>query len=469
MATPTYDVADYARDPWDVITQDERPWYDPLLRELYMRRATYSPFTTKKIDLRENSARTVYFDDLVPMRPNIAVLADREVTATRLYTDSYRRKVETERHGNGISLHRNSQQFSYWRRNGNAGLWDILSQSLAQALVDEIDLLARNAMLTNPFRMYGLSNNSGFNQITTSDLMTTDVLDAIRLGMEDRKPTWAAYDTDYNPGELICITSPGVLFDLRKEATDTDNGSGFTEVMKYANPSNLITGEVGMYRGVRFIKSQLAILWNCGPTTVQTTIKAAVKPGQGAPDPDTTAVDGVRYVGQPDATHTITVADTTGFAAGQKVTVHKLRISDPATVDGRGVVNGPDFRDPQLQDLEIYEVVDGTHLTFKEPYMMTGQDGLGLETDLGGTVYGYVTLGRNIHTSVFLNRNQLSGVIGGIAQLPQFYMPDPYDDYLSIYRLAYDFFMKFQLWDPGQFEVFYSAGSNKSIGATYIR
>ncbi len=57
-------------------------------------------------------------------------------------------------------------------------------------------------------------------------------------------------------GEYVGIAHPHVLFDLQ---ADTATG-GWTDAAKYAKPVQLMTGEVGMYMGVRFISSTRATI-----------------------------------------------------------------------------------------------------------------------------------------------------------------------------------------------------------------
>lgn len=101
--------------------------------------------------------------------------------------------------------------------------------------------------------------------------------------------------------------------------------------------------------------------------------------------------------------------------------------------------------------------------------MMTDLSGNGLETDLGGGVYGYVTKGRNIHTAIFFSGAYQNGIISGVTQPPRIYTPPAVDDFESIYRISYDMWMKYQLWEPQTFEVAFLAGSNKDRGQVYIR
>lgn len=480
---PSYtDYANYGVDPWDGITTNERTWYDPLLRDRYRRAAVYSPTVRYKFDLGGPRARTIVFNDLIPPRANIAPLSARATEASRLYTDSYQKEVRTERYGNGFSFHRESDMFNYWEANGAvAGMMYVINSYLGQVITDHMDYLARNEYFRHPYPFFGTGSATGFGGLSTStDRLTTDLVDGMWLSMGDRLKYGApapVYNANISPtgNEPVCITTRGAIYDLKREVGTGTGGLNFVDVNKYSERGRevLITGELGMYRGIRFVDSPMAKLWNVGTISHQTTIKAAVKPGDGAPDPETTKVEGTMKVGQPGATHHITVNDASGFSVGDMVAIHLLRhdATSLANYGNKGVLNGVRFDDPMLQNVEIHSIDTsggtGNHkITFKEPYMMVDQTSAkGLETDLGGSVFGYVTKAVHVHTALFLPPEMsVPGIVAGIAQPVRLYNPRPFDDYESIYRVAYDFWGKFQLWDARAFDLVFLTGANALIG-----
>lgn len=477
------DLANYGVDPWNNIENNERPFYDPFLRDVYMRNSMYSQHVTMKVDLNsEVKARTIYFNDLIPPRPNIAPIANRAMDATRLYSDSYQRQVTTERYGNGMALHRESQMFSYWRKNGTeAGLINIINQALGQVVVDHLDTLARNAFFRHPYADFGIAGASGFGGISgTTDILSTELLDEVWLSMRDVQRPYSALPQTYDPSgdAILCLTTAGAVHDLKREVGTGTGGLNFVDVNKYTDEgrAQLVRGELGTYRGMRFIDSPFAKLWNVGAIEVQTTIKAAVAPGDGAPDPATILVEGTRKVGQPGATHYIVVDDSTGFTVNEMVTIHKLRVDSAYLLanPGMGVTDGVKFDDPMKQDVEIYSIdttTPGAHrIAIKEPYMMTGDTGAGLETDLGGTVYGYVTKAVTVHSALFLTPGLSSNaLVAGVAQPPDIYLPPAIDDYLSMYRVTYDFYIKYALWDARAYRMTFLRGSNVTIGRPIFR
>ena len=247
-----------------------------------------------------------------------------------------------------------------------------------------------------------------------------------------------------------------MIHDLKSEAgTGTNVTKTWLDVMAYGDGIRLVRGEVGSYRGVRFVETNDAMLWNCGRIVAQTAIKSPVAAGDGAPNPATTQVDNTFYVGQADATHTVTVASSTGFAVNDRVSLHVDRTSD------FGVTNGADYRDGKFMTRRIVSIPDSTHLVFDEPIMEE------FTTDLGGTVYGYVTLGTNIHGSVFIGAND--GVVMGVLQPPQTYVLEPIDDLKSQWRAVWKARLGYNVFQPKGFEVVFSAGSAREKGARFIR
>jgi hypothetical protein len=138
------DLGNYGVDPWASIDQNERTYFDPYLRDRYLRQSVYSRFATYKVDMDGPAARQIFFNDIMPPRPYIAPIGHRQNNATRLHSNSWQRDVVTDRYGNGMSFHKESDLFNYWKKNGEkATIRSLIQGSLGQVLVDHIDLLAR--------------------------------------------------------------------------------------------------------------------------------------------------------------------------------------------------------------------------------------------------------------------------------------------------------------------------------------
>ncbi len=359
-----------------------------------------------------------------------------------------------------MSLNRYDDLVTFWERDGVRGLQKIIKEGLGTMMVGQMEKLARDAYLKIPFGLYGDGSGgfsgSGFNTIDSSDVINTRLLSDIRLGLFERDNP--AFDNEMGIGdELVCITSPGVIEDLRFEASASFNGSAFIDVMKYANPRNILTGEVGMYHGVRFLKSNNAVLYNSGAIVAQANITVPVMPGDGSPDPTTTAVDKVEYVGQAAAAHGITVSELTGFNVGDYVAVHVRR------TNAHGVTNGLDHTDGKLHQRRIVAKSGASGagtISFERPILEK------FDVDLGAGVYGYVTKAQNVHTALFLAGKD--AIVMGTAQAPIIHTPRPVDDFDMIQRFTFDMYMGWQPFNKQSAEIVYLAGSNRLVGPRYL-
>src|SRR5690606_36593424 len=92
----------------------------------------------------------------------------------------------------------------------------------------------------------------------------------------------------------------------------------------------IFKGEIGTYKGVRFIETNYAYLLNCGPIIRQTTITAAHNAGDGV-NPNV-KVDGVYAVGQTSGITNYIQLDDVGeegaedaFAENDMISLHLTR------------------------------------------------------------------------------------------------------------------------------------------------
>lgn len=312
-------------------------------------------------------------------------------------------------------------------------------------MVDVQDLLSRNALLSAPYKLYpGAASDMG--DLTGADTITTEILDQIQLGMQFRDVPSNQY-TDGHAGEVICLTSPGVIFDLVNQV----DPAAWQWRVAYADPSRLLNMEVGSLRNVRFISTPKCCLFNAGDITIQADITVPINAGDGAP---TSLVDGVWHVGQTGVRNYVQLSSSTDmseFSINDIVTVHVGR------TNANGTTNGLDYLDGKLENRRIIDKNDGSYrLMFEEPIM---ED---FTTDLGSGVYGYVTKGTHVHTSIFLGGSD--GIINGVGQPPRMYTPPPIDDYESIYRFTWDSYQGYQVYNPKVMEVFASAGTFRNVG-----
>jgi len=439
----------YGDTPWEDLTTNQRTVYVPELLEVFRTTSLFYGLVTYGVNLTAERTGKMVFTQVLDPEPNIAELSTRQIWLPQLYMDSQQLEISCAYYGDKVMLHKYDPLITYWTRTGQAGLREIISSRLAPHMVGSLDLLARNAFLQKTTVMFA-GGASDFGTLEADDLFDLSIVRAVHLG--------ADYQPDPVQNPIIGLSSPASVYTIR----DDDDGE-FIERAKYAEPRRLLNYEVGEYEGVRFAQHPSVTLWNCGEIIAQTTIKASIALGNGAPDPGTTKVEGVWQVGQPGATHSITVASTAGYVAGDYVTLHVHREGDASTWDTAlsstlKTTTGVLFTDPSMIVREIYAVVDATHLSFTEPITVDY-----FQTDLGSTVYGYVTKGRPVHACVFMKGPR--GVVSGVIQPPQTYNPAPIDDVEAIYRFAWDARLKYQQMYPRRFEVYFHAGPVRRLGA----
>lgn len=452
----------YPNNPWAGVTTKERLYYYPVLRDIYRANNVYARFATFKQNLAGYQTKTMNVTGLLDLHPDFDKVGLRDIYAPRGHFDSRSNEITFDRYAGSVAYHRYDEIITYWRTATNNGMnpgdapmgviRSIVQNKLGLHMTQVQDMLARNAFLGVPFKLYA-NGASDFSGITAEDKATTEQLDEIHLGMSYRNVPYANTEDD-SIGDIFCITSPGVIFDLQQQA---DPAAWLTR-QAYANPSILLRNEVGTFRNVRFVKSPQATLLNCGAITVQANITSPVTAGDGSPDPNSTLVDETFKVGQPGATHYVqldaatSAGDMALFHVNDIVSLHVQRTND------FGVTNGVDYRDGKMSNRRIV-AVDATNkrLAFQIPVMID------MNTDLGGGVYGYVTKGLHIHSMVFIGGSD--GIVMGVGQPPQLHFPRPVDDFDSIWRFSWDSYQGYVNYNPDVLEVLFVGGSYRNVGA----
>lgn len=441
----------YGDTPWEDWDKNQRTVYVPDLLESFRHKAIFYGMVTYGVNLRAQRTGTMVFSQILDPDPNTAELSTRQIWLPQVYMDSQQLEITAAYYGDKIMAHKYDDAITYWRESGSsAGLRPLIQKRLAPHMVASLDTLARNAFLDKATVMFA-GGASGFNDLATDDTFDLDTCRAVQLG--------ADYQPDPSQNPIFAVTSPGAVYTVR----DTDDGE-FISRLKYTDGNRITMNyEIGEYEGVRFTQHPKLTLWNAGTVIQQHSIKASVALGDGAPDPSTTKVEDVWQVGQDGATHYITLDDTTGLEAGDYVSFHVYKEGDSSTYDSAlgstlKASGGTLFNDPTKVEREIYEVVDGTKIRLVKPIMTDD-----FQTDLGGTVYGYVTKARHIHAAVFVKGPR--GVVSGVIQPPQTYTPAPIDDVEAIYRISWDARMKYQQMYPSRFEVYFFAAPVRKKGS----
>jgi len=453
MADPITDY--YADNPVEVLDKNQRTWYDPDVLLLFKNRSLFTNVVTYARNLGDVRATSMVVTQILEPHANYNALATRQLWLPAMHIDSRSIEITFSHHGGKVAMHDYDELVTYWQTNGNPGLRVILNRVLGQNIVDVHDFLARNALLYGALAQTGYVYYAGsatnFSDLVSTDSMTPDICMEIQLGMKYREVA-GALNPDGSPGAVVCYTTPGVIYEFQQ---DPD----WVEVAKYADPARLFRYEVGTYKNVRFVENTRLTLFNCGTIEFQAAISAAAHAGDGAPNPSTTKVDGTYMVGQTtagivnyiqlDTPITGTIADN--LAVNDILTIHTSRTST------FNVTNGVNPFDGTLHNRRLVEIDEANgRLIFDKPIMMD------FATDLGGGVYGYVTKGFHIHSSIFIGAPQ--GIVAGLAAPIRLHTPPPIDDLEAIYRFSWNDRMGYQPYAPEVYEVVFSAGSVRFKG-----
>ena len=239
---------------------------------------------------------------------------------------------------------------------------------------------------------------------------------------ENEVPGVASVNPD-DVGTLVCVTSARVIHDIRAAP-----GTKWIEAQNYAGTTRRFTGEMGMWNGVRFVKTNRCKLRNHGTAVTQTALTAPTVPGQGA----AATVDVVYSVGQSGSTRYISITSETGFVVGQYVTIHAAGL-------GVKVLEG----DGTQETRRIVSIAAGK-LTVDKPFLKPHASG------------DYVTNALDVHASIFMGG---PGVVYGVGERPHPFPLPVIDDRGMIRRFAWRGFLKYQMFRPEFFEVVETAAS----------
>lgn len=443
----------YSDEPFSVMDRNQRTWLDPDLIEIWRQRSVFRPILTFTKSLLDVRATSMTLTQLIDPHPDTTPLAARQIWMPSMHIDSKEVEITFQHNGNKVAYHKYDDMITYWKQNGVEGLRRIARGALGVAEVDMNDILARNALiagaLTTGYTLYS-GGGSDFASLGLADKFDPYVGADIWLGMANRGVPGAMSPSGAG-STIVCYTSPGVIYDIQQ---DTE----WVSVQQYLQSQLLLNYEVGAFKNVRYVQTPKCTLWNCGEVIARAPISAAVHAGDGSPPRASTKVDGTYRVGQGTAgvvnyiqLGAFTSGSIGNLAVNQVITLHQT------TTSAYGIANGVNFQEGKLTNRRIVgiDTVNG-RITLDQPMLVD------FDSDLGGGTYGYITLGRHVHASIFIGGPQ--AIVAGVAQQPQFYELDPIDDFKAIYRFSFDQYMGYQPYRPEVFEVVFSAGTTRVKG-----
>lgn len=407
----------------------QRDFYSQLLLETLRTKSILVPFTQYKEDHQAANSGIVVYSEVFDTDPNFNALTETGIWMTGAHLDSRTVSISLEIHGDILKFSDYNEIVQYIKKGDIRGL---VKEKIGQNQKDYLDILAKNAFLSHPYvgrvagGVYASGAGHARTDVLSTDLFDPDLAETIRVHLEENEIPGVVSVGDGDGQTIVCVTSPRVIKDIR-----TGNASKWLEVQEYNGAQRKFNSEVGMWAGIRFIKTNRMRNRNMGAVTTQTTLNGATVAGQGAK----ATVDSVYSPGQSNSTRYITVTSAAGFAVGQYIS-----ISDQNT---HSAAAPPVNTDGTLETRRIVGIA-GANLELDKPLLKAHASG------------DYVTNGRDIHSSIFMGG---PGVVYAVGERPGPIFPPKYDDLMMINRIGWRGFLKFQLFRPEYYEVVESAGS----------
>lgn len=419
------DPLDYNLGAWSQSTFPswQRNWYEAALLETLRTKSILVPFTVLKEDFTARNSGQITYSEVFDMEPQWNSINETDIWFKGGSLDSRSINIDLAMYHNILKFSDYTSVVTYIR---NGDIRGLVKEKIGINMSETMDILARNAFLSHPNKTYGGGRASRV-ALTSSDLFDPDLAELIRTHLEENNIPGVVTTEDGQGEVIVCVTTPRVIHDIRTAA-----GSGWLETQQYVGTQRKFTSEVGMWGGVRFIKTNRMVLRNHGVVAQQTTLTAPTVPGQGA----AATVDSVYHPGQTGSTRTIPVTSSSGFTVGMIVTIHSQSA-------GSGAGYAPVETDGTQETRRVVAVGSGT-LSFDKPLLKDHASG------------DFVTKGLDVHGSLFLGG---PGVVYGVAERPTPILPPKMDDAMMINRVGWRAYCKMQLFRPEYFEVVETAGT----------
>lgn len=369
---------------YDLMTSSDLPdvlrvVYSAELMTVARPQLVYTQFAQRKTDLTGQAGDTVTWTVFNNLPPTISpLLEDQDVETMKL--SSFQVSATVHEHGTAIGTTERLNRTSY-----HGPISSRVRELLSPQTALTMDLLARNAMIDKHVARYH-SYAGGADSRATLRPPVYDAEGLIKVGV-DGVPQYfsalspkicktAAYrlNTKHIPpagGGYIALVHPSQTYDL-------SSSPHWKSVNQYTRPEIVLSGEVGMLYGIRFVETHNARLPNAGGTPTEIT----------HPDGSTIPANVIQSTlssGVAAGKHAIFVSDVTGFEVGQEITIHRERVM-------------PDGYDPTEEHLVISGIdVPSKRITFMTKVMR--------DHDAGD----YVTEGLDVYPLVFMGAQRPTG------------------------------------------------------------
>jgi len=403
----------------------QRTYYEGVLMDTIRTKSIMVPFCQIKEDFRAKDTGTMVFSEVYDTSPNWNALTENSLWLSGTHLDTRSVSLALEIHGDVLKYSDYTDALNYLNKGDFKGL---VNDKIGVNVTETLDILARNAFLAHPSKVFGGGLRANRLAILATDLFLPDIAELARTHLEEAEVPGVAATQDTDLQTIVCVTTPRVIHDIRTAAA-----SNWLSINQYNDATKKFTGEVGSWNGVRFIRTNRLRMLNHGAVTQQTTLSAPTVKGQGA----AATVDMVYSPGQNGSVRTVPFTLATGFAVGDTVTIHSVLVGGGATK--------PPIETDGTQETRRIVAIAGLNISFDKPLLKEHASG-----DL-------VTKGIPIHASIFMGG---PAVVYGIAERPTPVFPPKMDDLMMVNRIGWRGFFKFQQFRPEWIECHETSGTS---------
>lgn len=343
--------------------------------------------------------------------------------------------------------------------------------------------IARDAILKYAkFKFLGNKSQyvAGTNDVSDFDKSGSNKFDITYLNEAARRFSLRSMDAKHNYGDFanpvpgddfrsnVLVMVPTMVY---MDIWDSPAQEWLVDLRQYGDQRPINSANSSLqYRNLTIADygSELS-LFNAGTIANQLSVTEPINWGDGAPDPDTSQVDGVWLTGQSSTNvkHYVQVTPASftqgDLAYGDFVTLH-IRRQDDADAQSFGVTNGCDPTDGKSIILEVYSATAATgQIVFRKP--VTEQYANTLANAPG--VYAYITKAQHVYPVYVIGAR---GMITWAGRQPiEWNAPsDEQADFPSIRRVTWNERGEMNPWDLDCFEVVFCEANFANRGAVSI-
>jgi hypothetical protein len=135
----------------DSLPAGQRAYYEQVLLQTLRTKSILAPFTVMKEDFSGRDTGRITYSEVFDLEPNWNALSESTIWLKGAHLDSRSVTIELEIHGDVIKVSDYHELTNFFNSGDLTGL---CKGKLGQSMTDTIDILARNAFLSNPYKTY---------------------------------------------------------------------------------------------------------------------------------------------------------------------------------------------------------------------------------------------------------------------------------------------------------------------------